>query len=211
MNRFQIHFDPERARTRVDHRLRALLFGPGFPLTFDLLSVALLVLTGGVALLLARTVFRDAVGSGGLAVTVVVLVIMAIYVLVGLVCGGLRFWRYRRAVVERRMVKEGLALVIDDRGIQTEDAFYLWDQIRVVRVEDRGFGWDWHLVVDAESGQARFPLYSLDATPANLDLIVRASSVNRFGIDLRPIDRRVAPRVEGTVGGSGSVPAPTTG
>ena len=209
MNTYPVHFEYEKAQAHVTDRRRALVFGPGYPWTFDLVSVGFTVLLAGTALLLGRTVFRGWVGAAGYSVTVILWTVVLLNVVVGAVCAVVRGIRYRRAKAEADMVKPGLAMIFGPDGIQTEQQFIPWQQVREVRVDKRGFGWGWHLVVDADAGEViRFPLDALDASPATLDLVVRAETVNRLGIDLRPIDRDVT-RGSGAVAPSPDPQQPT--
>lgn len=195
MNRFSIHFDPEPADEHVGKRWGRLVFGPGYPLTYGIVDSLFGMTMLMVGLVLVRTLLRDWAGPASYVLTVIAWVLFALTATAMVVCGVVRGIAWRRAAAERRLVGEGLAMVVSDAGVETEAGRFTWDQIESVRVDRRGFGWGWHLVIQPDGADAiRLPLIGLDASPATIDLVFRAHSHHRFAVDLRPIDHDVKPR-----------------
>ena len=141
-----------------------------------------------------------------LAVTCVVLVVLylwrgaemngaAIFVIYGLVLLVSVAWvvfylvGYRRAKDELASIGVGTAVRIDRFGVEMAGTRTAWPDVVAVAAVRGGLGKSALLQVSRAGGEPLFlPLDQLDVRPATLDMVARAYSGGRHGVDLTALD-----------------------
>lgn len=196
MDTFWIGHVPAAAADKVALRRAQLIWGPGYPWTFGLLSSLFTMTIVMVGLILMRTVLVEQANWASFALTVVAWLLFAVHGIGMVVAGIIRGLRWRRAISEAQLTAEGPALAIRRDGLQTATAMHRWENLDELSVQKSKFGWGWHFVATEGGTEViRLPLDAIDATPAELDLVLRAFTEGSRGLDLRVIDHDVRAEV----------------
>lgn len=99
----------------------------------------------------------------------------------GLVLAHFLWWLRVRSL----RVQPGLALQLSQVGVQTEKRDLRWEEIASLKAYARSAG-DGHVLLIAphEGDPVQIEVDSLSVLPGTLDVLVRAHSNGRFGVDL---------------------------
>lgn len=97
------------------------------------------------------------------------------------------FWLMRQRA-GLAQIGQGIALVVSNRGIETADGKFGWDDIGDVRAARGKLGHGYRLEVRHGAGSLTLPLEGLAILPGSLDAVTRAYSAGRHGVDLSVVD-----------------------
>lgn len=111
------------------------------------------------------------------------LVAVAVVVTVGWIIGAAVLWFLAKRDVVR--LGEGVALVLDRRGIAVRETQVPWERLKAFTTKATSPWRSTLLVVESLDGERLLlPLDYLDRTPGELDNAARAYSAGRFGLDM---------------------------
>lgn len=125
----------------------------------------------------------------GAALTSFTWTILILLMCVPLVFVGIAFFRWRAAIRDVALVREGIALRVGRPGIVVAGETVPWAQVGRLTTRRGKLGGSRLLVVERRGApELTLPLDLLSVSPAQLDNAVRAYSGARLGVDLSALD-----------------------